>query len=71
MAIAVDMERWIDGTLVGGSRVYGASIEEVRGRLCPKDEGWIYVADEGRVAAHLENKTYLFVPVVEVKRRRR
>jgi hypothetical protein len=58
--VTVDMEAWIDGSLVGGSRRYGWTVEEIRNRECPVREGWKHVVDEGFLAAIKGNRLYLF-----------
>lgn len=59
-AVIVDMEAWIGGTLVGGSKRYGITVEEIRERECPVREGWAHVVDEGSLAATKSNRLYLF-----------
>jgi hypothetical protein len=54
------METWIEGNLVGGSRKYGKTAEEVRARECPESDGWKHVADEGFPAATKGTRLYLF-----------
>lgn len=61
VTIAVDIEAWVSGMLVGGSRVYGDSLEQVRESRCPKVDGWHHFVDENTIAAKRGDKLYLFV----------